>query len=233
MHNSSKAALAAWLRDRPVKSALDAPCGGGWLCRELGARVALDGIDLFEQTPAGYRRFWRHDLDEGLPGDCGPYDAIFCCEGLEHLGNPLRLLRDCARRLETGGFLVVTTPNTWYPQARLQFWQRGFFPSFPPLAGRFAPGTHMHLTPWNYPQLWAYLRLAGFAQLELIPEALSSGQNFYEHLLVWPARLYCRGKRKQAATADERDFWATAGSDTSLLGRHLMVVARRNEAAKA
>mgnify|MGYP000701767329 CR=1 FL=1 len=225
MQESSQITLAAWLQGRPCRAALDAPCGQGWLRRALGAGVELDGVDLYTQPNAGYRRVWRHDLDEGLPADCGPYDAVFCCEGIEHLGNPLRLLRDCRARLQPSGFLVVTTPNTWYPQARLQFWCRGFFPSFPPLAGKLAPGAHMHITPWNYPQLWVYLRLAGFDNIELIPEPLSRAKHFYERLLALPARWHCRSKGRRADSPEEKQFWRTAASDASLMGRHLIMAA--------
>jgi SAM-dependent methyltransferase len=230
MQQSSKTALMEWLRGRALRTVLDAPCGSGWLRQALGPDVALDGVDLYAQPNSNYRRFWQHDLDAGLPQDSGMYDAIFCCEGIEHLGNPLRLFRDCHQHLNGGGLLVMTTPNTWYPQARLQFWQRGFFPSFPPLAGKVAPGTHMHITPWNYSQLWIYLRLAGFFAVELIPEPLSAAKHFYERLLAWPARCYCQGKLKKAMTPEERQFWQNAGSDASLLGRHLMVAARKGAA---
>jgi SAM-dependent methyltransferase len=231
MQLSSKTALMEWLDGRLFQDVLDAPCGKGWLREALGPKVALDGIDLYANPSPAYRRLWHHDLNDGLPPDAPAYTAIFSCEGIEHLGNPLRLLGDCLRHLVPGGLLVVTTPNTWYPQARLQFWQRGFFPSFPPLAGRLVAGTHMHIMPWNYPQLWVYLRLAGFSELEVIQEPLSRAKCFYERLLAVPARRYCRSRRKKAATIEEQQFWEAAGSDASLLGRHLMVAARRPERA--
>ena len=157
MQDSSKQALLKHLSGRIFKTVLDAPSGGGWLPEALGLDVKVDGIDLYVDQAPGYHNFWKHDLDEGLPKECGGYDLICCCEGLEHVGNPLLLLRRFHRSLNENGILIITTPNIWYPQARLQYLLRGFFPSFPALAGKVEPGTHMHITPWSYPQLYVFL----------------------------------------------------------------------------
>lgn len=230
MQQSSKDAVTAWLKGRPIKSVLDAPCGDGWLKASLPTDAEVDGIDLYAQPEGRYRKFWQHDLDTPLPKDCGAYDLICCCEGLEHLGNPLLFLREVHRLLAEGGILVVTTPNAWYPQSRLQYWHRGFFPSFPPLAGKVAPGTHMHITPWTFPQLYVYLKLAGFNPPQILPEELSQAKHLHERLLVWPARLYCRGREKRATNDETRAYWQAAGSDASLLGRHLTIVTTKAKA---
>jgi len=224
MQPSSKQIIIEFLRDKKFATVLDAPSGAGWLATVLAGRATLDGVDLYADAK-GYRQIWKHDLDAGLPAECGGYDLICCCAGLEHVGNPLLLLREFHRRLPADGMLIVATPNVWYPQARLQYFLRGFFPSFPCLAGRIAPGTHMHITPWSWPQLYLYLKIAGFARFELVPEPLSKAKHLYEHLFVLPARVYCRRRAGRAATAEERSFWQTASTSTSLLGRHLIVAA--------
>jgi hypothetical protein len=119
--------------------------------------------------------------------------------------------------------LIVTTPNVWYPQARLQFMLRGFFPSFPSLADRVKPGTHMHITPWSWPQLYVFLKLAGFGTPVIIEEPMSKARHLYEHVLGLPAKWYCRRKLRKARTEEERAYWRAAGSGPSRLGRHLMV----------
>jgi SAM-dependent methyltransferase len=228
MQPSSKQTVVDFLRDKKFSTVLDAPSGIGWLAEALGTRAVLDGIDLYADAP-GYRKIWKHDLDLPLPPDCGDYDLICCCEGLEHVGNPLLLLREFHRRLPAGGLLVVTTPNVWFPQARLQFMLRGFFPSFPSLAGKIVPGTHMHITPWSWPQLYVYLRLAGFQDIELVPEPMSKAKHWHEHLLAIPARMYCRSRLRKAKTEEEQFFWRTAATEASLMGRHLIVSARKTE----
>lgn len=225
MQQSSKDAVIAYLKGRRIQSVLDAPCGDGWLKAALPADVEIDGIDLYAQPEGRYRQFWQHDLDTPLPKDCGKYDLICCCEGIEHLGNPLLFLREVHNLLADDGLLIVTTPNVWYQQSRLQYLYRGFFPSFPPLEGKVVPGTHMHITPWSYPQLYVYLKLAGFQSPELLPEELSRAKHLHERLLAWPARLYCRRREQRASSDETKAYWKTAGSDASLLGRHLTIAA--------
>jgi SAM-dependent methyltransferase len=224
VQNSSKKALMGFLRKRTFNKVLDAPSGNGWLGEAMGSETTVDGIDLYLDEMTGYQNFWKFDLDEGLPKDCTGYDLICCCEGLEHVGNPLLLLRHFHRSLTEGGMLVITTPNVWYPQARIQYFMRGFFPSFPSLADKVKPGTHMHITPWSYPQLYAYFKLAGFQPPEIISEPQSKAKHFHEILFGWPAKLYGRGKIRAARTEEERNFWKTANSKESRLSRHLMAV---------
>jgi len=223
MQDSSKETLIAYLNGRGFKTVLDAPSGDGWLPVALGDEIVVDGIDLYVSEAEGYRTLRQHDLDEGLPADCGGYDLICCCEGLEHVGSPLLLLRHCHRSLNAGGMLIVTTPNVWYPQARLQFMLRGFFPSFPSLADKVKSGTHMHITPWSWPQLYVFLKLAGFSTPVIIEEPMSKARHLYEHVLGLPAKWYCRRKLRKARTEEERAYWRAAGSGPSRLGRHLMV----------
>ena len=219
--------VARLLDELRPKTVLDAPCGSGWLAGMLRFDCSLDGIDLFGRTPASYRSFHAADLDEGLPETLGEYDAIVCCEGLEHLGNPGLFLRCALRHLRAAGTLVVSTPNVWYPGSRLQYLMRGFFPGFPSLAGRIRRGTHMHIMPWSFPQLYLYLSLAGFDRIRLhdVPEARP--KHAYEWLLGLPQHLYCAAKARNAPSEAERSYWLQAGSRQSLFGRRLVVSAMR------
>lgn len=222
MQESTKQALLGELEHVDYSQVLDAPAGGGWLSAALRENTDVDGIDLYVQKPSGYRRFWEFDLDEGLPADCRGYDLICCCEGLEHVGNPLKLLRHFNAALKDEGLLIITTPNVWYPQSRLQYFFRGFFPSFPSLAGKVKSGTHMHITPWTYPQLYIYLKMSGFNCPKLIPEQRSRAKHFHEVLMSLPAKLYCMNRLKKARDEEERKYWRQAGAQESLVGRHLI-----------
>ena len=226
MQLTSKQTVLDFLKDKPFSTVLDAPSGAGWLAEGLADRATLDGIDLYAGAK-GYRKIWQHDLDQPLPVDCGVYDLICCCEGLEHVGNPLLLLREFFKRVTPNGRLIVTTPNVWYPQARLQYMLRGFFPSFPSLVGKIEPGTHMHITPWSWPQLYLYLRLAGFVEIKLLSEPLSVAKHLHEKLLAIPAKIHSRKRERKAATSEEKEFWTTASTSAALLGRHLIVTALR------
>ena len=227
MQDSTKEALLAHLKGLTFRTVLDAPNGGGWLARALDGQAAIDGIDLYAEANGEYRHLWKHDLDTGLPPEAGKYDLICCCEGLEHVGNPLLLLRAFREHLEPGGLLVVTTPNVWYPHSRVQYLMRGFFPGFPTLADKVRPGTHMHITPWSWAQLYVYFCLAGFPLPEIIEEPLSRPKHFHERVLALPGRMYCKRKLDKARTPEEKAYWTQAGSEASLMGRHLIVAAQK------
>ena len=228
MQKSSKNSLTKFLEEKRFSSVLDVPSGCGWLRKALVPEASIDGIDLFEERPDGYRKFWSFDLEDGIPQDATGYDLVCCCEGIEHVGNPLNLLRSFNKALSNNGMLVVTTPNIWYPQARLQYLIRGFFPSFPSIVDtQIKFGSHMHITPWCYPQLYLYFKLAGFSPPVLIEEPLSKPKHIHERLLGIPSKLYIQSKIKKSKSDEERTFWETAGSEGSRLGRHLFVFAHK------
>ena len=225
MQLSSKQVVRETLEAIRPGRILDAPCGKGWLAEALNYDCEIDGIDLYDTPKAGYSRIVAHNLDNGLPEDMTGYDCVCCCEGIEHIGNPLLFLERGKRGLKPGGLIVVTTPNTWYPEARLQYLVRGFFPGFPCLVGRIERGTHMHITPWTFAQLYLYLALAGFKQIALKEEPLSRRKYAWELPLGWPQRVYATRRLRKAQTDEERRFWTIAGSHAAIYGRHLIVTA--------
>lgn len=217
--------VAAILDQSRPASILDAPSGSGWLRARLSFDAQVDGLDLFASRPAAYRTFRNVDLDDGLPEDLPTYEAIVCCEGIEHLGNPDLFLRSVRKHLAPGGRLIITTPNVWHPAARMQYFFQGFFPGFPPLAGHIARGTHMHILPWSFPQLYLFLRLHGLEDIVLHDAGERSPKRFYERILAVPQILYCRSRHRQSATDAEREFWTSASSPQSIHGRRLIISA--------
>ncbi len=207
---------------------LDAPAGGGWLAAALNYNPSIDGIDLYANQPLGYRDFLVHNMDQGMPAGLPTYDMAVCCEGIEHLTNPGLLLDSFYAHLKPGGTLIVSTPNTWYPAARLAYLLRGFFPSFPCLAGKIERGTHMHILPWTWPQLYLFLRLSGFENIELHDVDEQKPKHLFERIAGWPLAHYCQRRRLKAGTPDEQAFWQRAGSSQSLYGRRLVISARKS-----
>jgi SAM-dependent methyltransferase len=214
-------------RVRP-RTILDMPSGSGWLLAQLNSTdIEVDGIDLYEDRPAGYRNFLKLDLEDGVPSELGCYDMIVSCEGIEHIANPGLFLKSARAHLNPGGTLVVTTPNTWHPAARLKYFQRGFFPGFPSLAGKIEPGSHMHIMPWSWPQLYLHLKLAGFTGIELHPCLEEDRTHAFEKILAIPMRSYCRRHARKAASEEERTYWETAAGPGSLYARRLVVSGRQ------
>lgn len=186
------------------RAVLDLPSGPGWLREQIKSDVEIDGIDLFEQKPAGYRNFQAADLEDGVPSNLGSYDMIVSCEGIEHIANPGLFLKSLRKHLNPGGTAVVTTPNTWHPAARLKYFASGFFPGFPSLASKIKPGTHMHIMPWNWPQLYLHFKLAGFDEVTLHPCFERDRTHFFEYILALPMKSYCKRRARKATTAEEK-----------------------------
>lgn len=205
------------------RAVLDLPSGLGWLREQIKSDVEIDGIDLFEQKPAGYRNFQAADLEDGVPSNLGSYDMIVSCEGIEHIANPGLFLKSLRKHLNPGGTAVVTTPNTWHPAARLKYFASGFFPGFPSLAGKIKPGTHMHIMPWSWPQLYLHFKLAGFDEVTLHPCFERERTHFFEYILALPMKSYCKRRARKATTAEEKNYWEAAATPNSLYARRLVV----------
>ena len=206
---------------------LDAPCGQGWLPPYLKYPAEIDGLDLFEEMKPKYRRFIQHNLDLGVPSELPSYDCIVCCEGIEHFGNPLLFLKSALDHLNPNGFLLITTPNTWHPAARVRFLMRGFFPGFSPIAGKIKEGDHVHLMPWSYPQLNLYLKLAGFRNISMPAYHENCPKHFWEKMVALPQLFYARHKQSKAPDEESRSFWKSAQMPISLYARQLIVIAEK------
>jgi SAM-dependent methyltransferase len=103
------------------KVVVDLPAGGGEMSRvlrDLGATVeAYDLYPEFFQVPGLTCRF--ADLEAALPIPNGHADYVLFQEGMEHLPDQLRPLREFNRILKKGGRLILTTPNPSCLRARL------------------------------------------------------------------------------------------------------------------
>jgi SAM-dependent methyltransferase len=87
---------------------LDLGCGGGPY-REMFTNVSsYIGLDIAPNA----------DVDVAgdglaLPFTDSCFDTILCNEVLEHVPEPSRFMSEIARVLKPGGFLLLTTPQTW------------------------------------------------------------------------------------------------------------------------
>ena len=92
--------VATWLAGR------DVPHGGFVVdAVDISGSALAAGEELARRHGVGDRvRWWRHDVDAGLPAGCaGPYAVVVC----QRFRDPARY-PDLVARLAVGGLLVVT-----------------------------------------------------------------------------------------------------------------------------
>jgi 2-polyprenyl-3-methyl-5-hydroxy-6-metoxy-1,4-benzoquinol methylase len=103
-----------------ARRVLDVGCGGGALGAALKAErpgCEVVGLEGFPEAAARARARLDEvlclDLDslEALPADAGKFDAMVFGDVLEHLLDPLRLLRTLLPALADDGVLVLSIPN--------------------------------------------------------------------------------------------------------------------------
>lgn len=102
------------------------------------------------------------DLDTefaaALSNDIGKVDAAVAIEIIEHLENPFRFVRECAKILKPGGLLFLTTPNVEAMNSRLMFLYTGRLNGF----GAYETVRPAHITPIFKWKLDMMLAEAGF-----------------------------------------------------------------------
>jgi len=151
---------------------LDVGAGEGYLSRILAARgyqvVCLAAPGLPPGVPPGVALI-QADLDLQIPeAGCG-FSFVLCGDVLEHLRDPLAVLRWLRGLLGPGGRLVTSLPNSGHAYFRLNV-LLGRFPSH---ARGLFDRTHLHFFTWRgWNQLLAE---AGFRIEAVRPTAVPFG----------------------------------------------------------
>jgi 2-polyprenyl-3-methyl-5-hydroxy-6-metoxy-1,4-benzoquinol methylase len=105
----------------PPLRVLDLGCGTGELSRALAARGhRVASVDR-EPSRVALDEFVRGDIADGIP--LPPernFDVVLLADVLEHLSDPLALLRQAAERLDYGGRVLVSIPNAVHWSVRAQ-----------------------------------------------------------------------------------------------------------------
>ncbi len=147
--------VADYFSERPQGlKLLDLPAGNGLLgeaLRGMGHTVICG--DINRERPD----YHYVDMSGPLPFGDGEFDAVICLEGLEHLVDPVQLIRELARVTRAGGEIVVSTPNVMSLYSRLHQLFTGLPYQFnPALVPEVAPGAAVdrgHVFPLSYYQL--------------------------------------------------------------------------------
>jgi len=111
-----RALRAMYLSDLKPGKLLEVGTGSGrFLHRMRIAGWAVQGTDFDPAVAARVARKYGLRVDVGDLADlrypADTYDAVALSQVIEHVHDPLALLRECLRVLRVGGRLVLTTPN--------------------------------------------------------------------------------------------------------------------------
>lgn len=162
---SSHSLILSRLGDGRGRRALDVGAADGYLAERLtiaGWKVTALERDPMRAALAATRCEETLVVDlEGDPPSLAEYDAIVYGDVVEHLSDPLRVLRDLNRYLAPDGVVVVSVPNVAHVWIRLSL-----------LVGRFDYGERgildrTHLAFFTRRTFLAFLRAAGLAPREL------------------------------------------------------------------
>jgi ubiquinone/menaquinone biosynthesis C-methylase UbiE len=185
---------------RPGMSMLDCGCGTGSITLGLAERVAPGQVVGVDREPglidlaraaaadrgASNVRFEVGDVHT-LPFQDATFDVAFENALLEHVGDPIRALREIRRVLKPGGLVGIRDPDygTGLLAPSSQFWE-----DFLSLYIRFR--THVGTSPTYARNQRAVLRQAGFARSEgsATPVSWGTSTALLEFKLVWEER--CR-----------------------------------------
>ena len=115
---------------------LDYGCGNGGLVRHLlrSGTCQATGFETGWIADRARARGIPILREDDLSGDHGRYDVVTAIEVIEHLPDPLLLLRACRRLLRPGGLVFLTTGNAaphrdlrrWsyvYPEVHVSFFE--------------------------------------------------------------------------------------------------------------
>ncbi len=174
---------------------LDVGCGTGLFCLEgLRQGFNIEGIEPSSMLVEIGRKVLNVSIQQGLLEDFDPgykFNGIVVWDVLEHVYDPVELVKRCNLLMKEGGYIFVQVPNYDGVSNRLKTFmcRRGFknsdFKHF---------GFPWHVYSFNRRSLAALLRAGGFSPLvfESWSHLLKEGaEGFFQKIVIWTAKAFC------------------------------------------
>lgn len=95
----------------PITNILDIGCWNREFLDLFPAKIEKYGIDIVEREFDSSIHFTKADISKEIPFPDSFFSVAVAGEVIEHLFDPLVFLKETWRVLESGGQLVLTTPN--------------------------------------------------------------------------------------------------------------------------
>jgi len=96
----------------PSTKLLDVGCGSGWLADHFNDYTGIDGSPEAVAAAAAKGRSILHaDVDEPLPFPDESFDGVVLKDLLEHVADPVAVVRESRRVLRSGGRVFASSPD--------------------------------------------------------------------------------------------------------------------------
>jgi SAM-dependent methyltransferase len=96
----------------PGAKMLDVGCGSGWLADHFEDYTGVDGSpDAVREATAKGRNVTLADVDEPLPFDDDAFEGAILKDLLEHVRDPVAVVREVGRVLRPGGLVFASSPD--------------------------------------------------------------------------------------------------------------------------
>jgi cyclopropane fatty-acyl-phospholipid synthase-like methyltransferase len=216
----------------PGAKVLDAPCGAGAMVVSLRQRgLDASGADLEPEAQALLgEHFCLADLNKSLPWPDASFDALFSIEGIEHLENRFRFLREAHRVLKAGGILIITTPNIVSLRSRVRFLGSGFFHKDPRPLNESARHPLHHIGLQTFPDLRYALHTSGFQISQVTATHVKPVSYLYSVLAPWMwlyTRIAFRKEKDPAQRERNKEIRRVLYSQALLFGENMMILSRK------
>jgi SAM-dependent methyltransferase len=96
----------------PTAKLLDVGCGTGWLAEHFSDYTGIDGApEAVAAAAERGRNVIAGDVDEPLPFDDVTFDGVVLKDLLEHVADPVAVVREVHRVLKPGGRVFASSPD--------------------------------------------------------------------------------------------------------------------------
>jgi SAM-dependent methyltransferase len=96
----------------PTAQLLDVGCGSGWLADHFADYTGIDGSpDAVQRAQARSRNVTLGDIDRPLPYEDASFDAVVLKDVLEHVADPVALVREVRRVVRPAGLVFASSPD--------------------------------------------------------------------------------------------------------------------------
>jgi SAM-dependent methyltransferase len=91
---------------------LDVGCGSAWLAEHYSDYTGIDGSpEAVAAAAAKGRQVTLADVDQPLPFPDATFDGVVMKDLLEHVGDPVAVVRESRRVLRPGGHVFASSPD--------------------------------------------------------------------------------------------------------------------------